>query len=319
MKNIKLILIALILMLSLSSVFADDNSAAVFTRLGIDARSIGMGGTGGAFLDNVSSAYLNPAALADVKRIELNASTRQGMGYDRAQYAAALGFMIPTGYVAAYWNSGMVSDLEETDANGNVIDNFNNADHMIGVSYAAKIGKFNLGLSPKMYVSKVHDESKTGFSLDLGAMYHINRYFNLGFHVRDLVSDYDGDGTRAPRELVPSIAAFPIPGLTIAADLCGEDDFASTRLKLGAEYWLGIRDDSEIGSSLSGIRIRENTSWSEVLSKTQAGIRAGMNDGAFSAGFGLRFKMLEMNYAYQMARANELMNDTHMYTLLFRF
>jgi hypothetical protein len=54
------------------------------------------------------------------------------------------------------------------------------------------------------------------------------------------------------------------------------------------------------------------------LSKTQAGIRAGMNDGAFSAGFGLRFKMLEMNYAYQMAKES-YQEDNHFYSLLLRF
>lgn len=318
MKNIKSILIALILMASLSSVFAEDNSAAVFTRLGIDARSIGMGGTGGAFLDNVSSAYLNPAALADVKRIELTTSTRQGMGYDRGQNAVALGFRIPTGYVAAFWNNGTVSDFVET-SDDLVLGTFDNADHVLGLSYAAKLGKINMGLTPKMYISNVHEDATTGFSLDMGLLYHVNRYFNMGFHVRDLVSDFDGDGTKVPRELVPSIAAFPIPGLILAADLSGEDDFSSSRLKLGAEYWLGVKDDSEVGSSLSGIRIRENATWTDILSKTQAGIRAGVNDGAFSAGFGLRFQMLEMNYAYQMANNELLLNDTHLYSLLLRF
>jgi hypothetical protein len=319
MKTMKSILLALILMVSLSSVFAEDNSAAVFTRLGIDARSIGMGGTGGAFLDNVSSAYLNPAVLADVKRIELTTSTRQGMGLDRAQNAVALGFRIPTGYVAAFWNNGSVSDFEEYDGAGNYIGTFNNAEHALGISYAAKLGKFNMGVTPKMYISNVHEDTKTGFSMDMGILFHVNRYFNMGFHARDLISDYDGDGTKAPRELVPSIAAFPIPGLILAADLSGEDDFASSRVKLGVEYWLGVRDDTEIGSSLSGIRIRENATWTDILSKTQAGIRAGVNDGAFSAGFGLRFKMLEMNYAYQMANDELLLNDSHLYSLLLRF
>jgi hypothetical protein len=319
MKTMKSILLALILMVSLSSVFAEDNSAAVFTRLGIDARSIGMGGTGGAFLDNVSSAYLNPAVLADVKRIELTTSTRQGMGLDRAQNAVALGFIIPTGYVAAFWNNGSVSDFEEYDGAGNYIGTFNNAEHALGISYAAKLGKFNMGVTPKMYISNVHEDTKTGFSMDMGILFHVNRYFNMGFHARDLISDYDGDGTKAPRELVPSIAAFPIPGLILAADLSGEDDFASSRVKLGVEYWLGVRDDTEIGSSLSGIRIRENATWTDILSKTQAGIRAGVNDGAFSAGFGLRFKMLEMNYAYQMANDELLLNDSHLYSLLLRF
>jgi len=318
MKNIKAILIALILMISLSSVFAEDNAAAAYQLLGIDARSIGMGGTGAAFLDNVSSAFLNPAALADVKRIELTTSTRQNMEWDKSQTAAALGFVIPTGYVAIHWQNAGVKGLEGYDSSGSSTGEFDNMEHALGISYATRLGRFNFGLSPKMYLSNIEDESKTGFGLDLGTVYHLNRYFNLGFAVRDLVSDYDGDGTKVPREFIPAIAAFPFPGLVLAADLAGRDDFSEPKLRIGAEYWLGVRDDSEIGSSLSGIRIRENATWTNILSDTQAGIRAGVNDGAFAAGFGLRFKMLELNYAYQMARESYL-NDNHLYSLLLRF
>ncbi len=72
-----------------------------------------------------------------------------------------------------------------------------------------------------------------------------------------------------------------------------------------------------IGSSLSGIRIRESTTWSDIISKVQAGIRAGVNDGAFTAGAGLqKFKMLELNYAFQMAH-DECLN--HSVSLLLRF
>ena len=318
MKNIKSILIALILMISLSSVFAEDNSAAVYQRLGIDARSIGMGGTGAAFLDNVTSTYLNPAALADVKRIELATATRQNLEWDKAQNALALGFMLPIGYVAASWQNASVSVIEGYNDTDTPTSAFDNSDNTLGISFAAKISRLILGVTPKLYLSKIEDESTTGYGVDLGALYHLNRYFNLGMVVRDVVSDYDGEGTKVPREFIPSIAAFPFPGLILAADLSGEDDFQSTRLKLGAEYWLGVRDDNEIGSSLSGIRIKENATWSDIFSKVQAGVRAGANDGAFTAGAGLRFKMLEMNYAYQMAH-EDIQNDTHVYSLLLRF
>ncbi|MCB5255137.1 MAG: hypothetical protein LHW58_05810 [Candidatus Cloacimonetes bacterium] len=318
MKNTKSILIALILMISLSSVFAEDNSAAVYTRLGIDARSIGMGGTGAAFLDNVSSTYLNPAALADVKRIELITSTRQGMEWDKGHNAVALGFMLPVGYVAAYWQGATVSDIDGYDDQGQPTSSFDATDHSFGLSFAAKIGKLNLGVTPKMYLSTIDDESTTGFGLDLGALYHLNRFFSMGVVARDLVSDYDGEGTDVPREFVTGIAAFPLPGLILSADLAGNDDFDETKLKIGAEYWLGVRDDGQIGSSISGIRIKESATWTDILSDTQAGIRAGINDGAFSAGFGLRFKMLELNYAYQMAK-EDYQNDNHLYSLLLRF
>jgi len=319
MKRTIFILIALMI-LTLSSVFAvENNDAASYLRLGADARSVGMGGTGVAFMDNVTAAYCNPAALADAKRIEFATATRQNMGWDRTQYSAALGFKLPLGYVAFSWQNAGVTGFEGNDELGNSTGSFDTADNNVGVSFAVKYHKFNIGITPKMYMSKVADDSKTGYGVDFGALYHVNRYFNIGLMARDLVSDYPGVTEEAPREFVPAIAAFPIPGLVVAAEMSGENNFQDSKLKLGAEYWIGAGEDQEIGTSLSGIRITDNTNWSNILSKSQAGIRAGMNDGAFSCGFGIRFRMLEMNYAYQVAKEELLLNDTHMYSLMLRF
>lgn len=314
-----MILIALII-LALSSVYAvENNHAAPYVRMGADARSIGMGGTGVAFMDNVTAVYCNPAALADAKRIEFATSTRQNMGLDRYTYSAALGFKLPVGYVALSWQNAFTDDIEGYNDQGNPTGTFDNSDNNVALSLAMKYYRLNLGVTPKLYMSKVEEDSKTGWGFDVGALYHVNRYFNIGVIARDIVSDYDGDDNQVPREIVPGIAAFPIPGLVLAAEMAGENDFKESRLKIGAEYWIGAGDDREIGSSLSGIRINDTTNWSNILSNTQAGIRAGVNDGAFSCGFGLRFKMLEMNYAYQVAKKDLLTNDTHMYSLLLRF
>jgi len=167
-------------------------------------------------------------------------------------------------------------------------------------------------------MSKIDNESKNGYGLDLGAIYHVNRYFNFGFVAQDLVSDYDGEGTEVTRRLSPSIAAFPIPGLVVAADLIGEDNLQDPKLRLGAEYWIGVKEEDDLGSSISGIRIKENTTWTDIFSSTQAGVRCGLNDGAFTGGFGVRFKMLEVNYAFQVAK-EDYQNDNHLYSLIFRF
>lgn len=318
MKKIIFILIALMI-LTLSSAFAvENNHAASYLRMGADARSVGMGGTGVAFMDNVTAAYCNPAALADAKRIEFATGTRQNLGWDRTQYSAALGFKLPLGYVALSWQNGNVSDIEGYTAENQPSGTFDNSDNNIGVSFAMKYRRLNFGFTPKLYMSKIGDESKTGYGVDAGMLFHVNRYFNIGVMARDLVSDYDGEDTKVPREFVPAIAAFPIPGLVVSAEMYGENDFKDSRLKIGTEYWIGAGDDTEIGSSLSGIRITDNTSWSNILSNTQAGIRGGINDGAFSCGFGFRFRMLEMNYAYQVANDGNP-NDMHMYSLLLRF
>lgn len=316
----KILIVIALMILALSSVYAvENNHAAPYMRLGADAHSLGMGGTGVAFMDNVTAVYVNPAALADAKRIEFATSTRQNMGLDRYTYAAALGFKIPLGYVALSWQNAFTEDIEGYGPTGSPTGTFDNADNNFALSVAMKYHKFNFGVTPKLYMSKVDNESKTGWGFDAGALYHINRYFNIGLMARDIVSDYDGEETKVPREFVPAIAAFPIPGLVLAAEMTGENDFKESRLKIGGEYWIGAGDDKEIGSSLSGIRINDNTSWQGILSNSQAGIRAGVNDGAFTCGFGLRFKMLEMNYAYQVAKKELLTNDTHMYSLLLRF
>jgi hypothetical protein len=315
-KNI-FILIALMI-LALSSVYAvENNHAGAYTRMGIDARSIGMGGTGVAFMDNVTAAYCNPAALADAKRINFATSTRQNMGIDRSMYSAALGFKLPLGYVALSWQNANMTDFQGFDENNNSTGSFDYNGNNIGVSFAMKYHKFNFGITPKIYMDSFDNDNKTGYGVDAGALFHINRYFNIGVMARDLVSKYT-DEQKAPREFVPAIAAFPIPGLVVAAEMYGENDFKDSRLKIGTEYWIGAGDDQEIGSSLSGIRITDNTSWSNILSNTQAGIRAGVNDGAFSCGFGFRFRMLEMNYAYQVANDGNP-NDMHLYSLLLRF
>ncbi|MCK9329974.1 MAG: hypothetical protein PHE08_08280 [Bacteroidales bacterium] len=318
MKKFRSIMLALMLITAVTSLLADINSAAAYTRLGVDARSVGMGGTGAAFLDNVSAVFVNPASLADVQRIEFSTSTRQNMEWDRTQLFSAIGFELPLGYVALAWQNASTKDFRGYNADGSPTGNFDNNEHNFGISYAMKMGNFNFGATPKIYMSDIDGESKTGYGIDLGMIYHVNRYFNVGFVTKDLVSDFDGEGEEVPRLFIPSIAAFPIPGLVVAADLHGEKDFKEAKLKIGAEYWIGVNRDDNMGSSISGIRVEESTTWSDIFSQTEAGMRVGINDGAFAGGFGVRFKMIELNYAYQVAK-EDFDNDHHLYSLSLRF
>ena len=87
---------------------------------------------------------------------------------------------------------------------------------------------------------------------------------------------------------------------------------------IGAEYWTGIGKDTEVGSSHSGINLEERTRWEEIMSDTQAGLRLGVNDGNLTAGGGIRFKMLEINYAYITPQV-DFFEDSHQFSLILRF
>jgi len=320
MTILKQIVLALLLVVSITALLASgDNHSVAYTKLGIDARLTGMGGAGAGFLDNVSATFLNPATLADVKRHEIAFSYRANMEYDRNFLSAAAGFELPLGYIALSWLHAGTNDLIGTGMSGEPTGNFDDYENNINLSYALKIGHFNFGLTPKLYLSKIDADSKNGYGIDLGALWHVNRYFNAGFVARELVSEFDGK--KNTRDLIPGIAAFPVPGLVIAADLVGENDFDTTKLRFGAEYWIGAGEDDNRGSSTTGVRVRESSTWSNVFAKTQAGIRAGLNDGQFGCGFGLRFSMFEVNYAYQLTDKDSTLDtkDHHLVSLSLRF
>jgi len=322
MTFLKKTVLTLILVVAITSVFASgDNHAMAYTKLGIDARLAGMGGAGAGFLDNVSATFLNPATLADVKRHEVAFSYRAGLEYDRSIMAAAAGFELPFGYIALSWLYAGTTELERYDSNEQPGGKFSNGDNNINLSYAMKWGHFNFGVTPKIYMTKIDNDSQSGYGMDVGALWHVNRYFNLGFVAKELISDVDG--VKNPRDLIPGVAVFPIPGLIIAADVVGENDFKTSKLRFGAEYWIGAAANDNMGSSVSGVRVRENSTWSDIFAQTQAGVRFGMNDGQFGCGAGLRFNMFEVNYSYQLLDKNNETTldgqDHHLMSLTIRF
>jgi len=88
---------------------------------------------------------------------------------------------------------------------------------------------------------------------------------------------------------------------------------------MGAEYWANVGNDTDLGAGLGTMRNTQDATWEDMFSKVQAGVRIGANDGQFTAGFGIRFKMIEMNYAYVTEDSEGINENNHRYGLTFRF
>lgn len=307
--------LTLILVVMISSIAAENNFANSYMRMGLGAKGMAMGGTGTAFMDNITAAYWNPAALANVKRFEF-AAMYTDMGLDRMHNFAAIGTGFKYGYVALSWVNAAVKDIEIWDGSNNYGDTFNYIDHNINLSLALGRGKFKIGLTAKGYISDMDDDQKKGFGSDVGFLWDINQYLSIGAMMRDIYSELNDE--EIPTQFCGGVAVHPIHGLTFATDLKKEKHDDDTKVSIGAEYWTGMGSDTEIGSTHSGINLEERTRWDEILSDTQGGIRLGFNDGNFAAGCGLRFKMLEINYAY-ITPPEELFEDSHQISLILRF
>jgi len=318
MRKKLLTLFAVILLLGMfTSAYAEDNNHAnAYIRMGIGAKAMAMGGTGVSFMDNITATYWNPAALGNVKRIEF-ASTYTDMNLDRMFNQVAFGVPFSTGYVALSWINAGTKDLEEYNDQGQFMGDYNADDNNINLSVGLGRNSFKVGFSAKMYMSDIQGDTATGYGADLGLLWEINQYMSVGAMFRDIYAEMDGE--EIPTQYIPEISVHPIHGLTFAANMKMEKHSDLTKVGIGAEYWTGLGRDTEVGSNISGISMGEKTTWAEILSDAQGGLRLGMNDGNFTAGGGLRFKMVEVNYAFLTADEDDLNSDLHQISLVLRF
>jgi len=314
-KKLLVVMVSLVLLGMISTVAADNNHLFPWMRTGMGPRGMAMGGTGTAHMNNITAVYWNPAALGNIKRAEF-AMMYTDMGLDRHYNFAALGTGFKYGYVALSWINAGVTDIKGS-VEGSPTGKFDYNDHDISLSLALGTGRFKMGLSAKMLMSSMDDDNQSGFGTDLAFLWDINDYLSVGFMTRDLYSEVDGD--EVPTQYNLGLAVHPIWGLTFATDLKTEKHTdEEVTVSIGAEYWTGVGKDTEVGSSHSAINLEEKTKWDEILSNTQAGVRIGVNDGSFTTGFGIRFKMLETNYAY-LAEVEEGFEDSHQISLILRF
>ena len=316
-RNTKALLLAALLGILLTPLMAGplNNSAGAYMRLGIGAREIAMGEAGSAISRDVAAGYWNPAGLNKIKDIEVGVMYNFSMNLDRSHQYASIAKPFDFGTLAFNWINAGVGDIEGYDNAGNPTGTFSDNQHNISVSYANHWKDLDYGVTPKFYFSTLDGETKAGMGIDLGARYNVNQYLVAGLMLRDLLGGYAGD--RVPIEMAMGVAAYPLIGVTLAADLKWEQR-ENPYLAVGAEYWTSIGKDPEADSKLSVISVKERSAWEDVFSYAQTGLRLGFNQGHFSAGTGIRFRNFQLDYVFRLNN-HEIMSDDHIISMIFRF
>lgn len=314
---IKYVVLTALLILAGMSLMASDlnNSAAAYIRMGVGARVIAMGEAGTAVSKDITSAYWNPAGLMEMKDIEFSSSYNLNMGLDRTYNYAAIGKRFDFGVLALNWINAGVSDIEGFNDLDQPTGYFGNQEHNIAISYANRWRRLSFGATPKLYVSSIDDDTEAGFGLDLGLKYDISQYFQAGLMARDLVGKLADD--TIPTQLSVGIAGHPFIGVTIAGDIVLESS-ENPQVNFGAEYWTAIGKDPEADSQVSVVNMTERSSWDQILTNSQTGLRLGFNDGRFTIGTGLRFRSVQLDYVYRFAN-HEIFNDDHIISLILKF
>ncbi len=316
-KSVKIMIIVAVMLGLVSALIADNNHNKPYLRMGYGAKGMAMGGTGTAYMNDITAAYWNPAGLAKIADYQVGIDYTDGLGLDRTTSYAGMGMRFKYGYMAISWINAGVTDIDSYDGQGNSTGIYDVQDNNINLSLATRTGKFLWGSSIKMLFDNQNDESANGFGIDLGAMYEMNEYISFGANIRDLYSKFDD--VNIPMQYNLGVAVFPMRGLTVSGDLRQEESSDDITVHMGAEYWANVGNDTDLGAGLGTMRNTQDATWEDMFSKVQAGVRIGANDGQFTAGFGIRFKMIEMNYAYVTEDSEGINENNHRYGLTFRF
>lgn len=311
---------------------AGDKYAAEFLKIGVGARALGMGEAFVAVADDGTAGYWNPAGLVYVKQREVSALHAEQFGalvnYDFASYVHPLdpGHARSTVLAVSLIRSAIdnIPQLDGSGGGGTLVDvgadgqagthDAGEGDGILGpgeyvlideskiqwrsnsdlgflLSYAKPLSaKLALGVNAKLVRQQVLDSSSFGIGSDIGLMYTPSRAFGVGLKISDATTTVISWDTGQRESVTPSarlgamwMHAVPrFDGvLTLAADanMTFEGTTGDTQAMLG-----GAATDFYVGG--------------EYWHKHVVAIRLGDAAGQLSAGAGVRWNKLGLDYAF---------------------
>ena len=149
-------------------------SVAQFLKLGVSARTIGMGGAFVAVANDVSTIYDNPAGLAELNSYEVIFTHTEWLvdtDFDFGAFAMDLGGTGTFGIMVMSFSSGEmpVRNVQAPEGTGEFFEVQNLA---AGLSYARSLtDNFAVGLTVKYISERIWHMSASSFAVDIGTIF----------------------------------------------------------------------------------------------------------------------------------------------------
>jgi outer membrane protein OmpA-like peptidoglycan-associated protein len=290
-----------LLMATVGLAFADSNHAAAYSRIGVGARALGMGGAYVAVADDPTATVWNPAGVARVDKMAFTFMYTGGYEFDRAHNFFGYAHSFSLASVGIGWTNAGMDGFERRAGVGPSEGEFDISDNLILLSLARQYGPFGLGITGKIFDQKIDGESESGGGVDLGAFFEAGRRVNFGLALQDLASEIGDD--KVPYNVRAGFAVNPIGDLLLAADL---------------EHLEGDQTVWHVGGE----------AWFEYYPGYLLAVRAGVmdigrdhQDNGYSVGLGLkvpRFYGIGLDYAF-VDEMEESFGNNHRISLNLAF
>jgi hypothetical protein len=282
MRKFSFILLILVLFSGISYSQNDGaaNTGLAFLKLGIGARSIAMGEAFGSLADDGTAYIYNPARMNATENGNVTVMFNKTMLDMTTNYVGAK-FRIKKLGIGVGLLKTSVSDIEVRNTPGAPIESFNADNISGGISLSYEVYKnLSLGVTGKLLYEKLFIDESSGFGMDIGANYIYN---NLS--VAAVVNNI---GSMNPLKI--------------------ESTKLPTSLRVGASY-LYKKDNMSITGAIDGFKVLDGGSFHGHFGAEggykdfiflRAGYMTGYDNKGFTAGLGLKYKTLTLDYALQL-------------------
>ncbi len=281
--------------------------AEEFLSLGLGARSYGMGSAFTSLADDATSFYWNPAGSAQIEKRTLffmhsaqfdNLMTYDGgtfilPGSNKTLAIGALYLSIPDIYdTRNAWNdenNDGIPDPDEIDYSQ--ITEFNDTEMAIFLNGAIrKRDDLFLGFNVKYLRKSFADFSANGLGTDFGLVYIPTERVRLGVNCKDITGSFLLWNTGTKEFIYPKIRT----GVTFIANFFFITE-SQVHFSMDTEF---RADHRQRAAQISYKSINADVDWGmEYWFMNIVALRVGANTGALSAGLGLSYKGINVDYA----------------------
>ena len=281
MRKISLLILMFVLFTGISYSQNDGagNTGLSFLKLGIGARSIAMGEAYSSLADDGTAFIYNPARMNASENGNVTAMFIKTMLDMTTNYVGAK-FRIKKLGIGLGLLKTTVSDIEVRNTPGAPIDKFNADNFSGGISLSYEVYQnLSVGVTGKLIYEKLYIDESSGFGMDFGANYI---YKNLS--VAAVVNNV---GSMNPLR----VEKTPMP----------------TSLRFGASY-LYRKDNISVTGAVDAFKVLDGGSFHGHFGAEggykefiflRAGYQTGYDNKGFTAGLGLKYKTLTLDYALQ--------------------
>lgn len=304
MRNIRNFLLAPgLLALAASSLFAQPGqSGLAFLKLGISGRGVAMGDAMSGVVAGAAATHFNPAGLLPAPGTsassELMFMHKEWIQDTRTEFLGAAIILDEDQALGGAVTTTTVSDIEVRLRPGPAEGNFTARDLSAGFSYARVITpEVRVGLTAKILYQKIYVDDASGFAVDVGGMW-TTPVENLTVGVA--LANLGSMGTlREEKTKLPALVRVG-PGYRL---LLNEGEMEL----VGAADYVRIFPESRNYLNAGG-EFTFNRTFS-----ARAGYQFGSEGRGLSAGLGLRYGFISVDYGYAKLSAD--LGNGHTFSL----